>query len=298
MKLRCTTCLIFMTTFVAAMMGFSNARAIERTNVGVAFEIANDLPRIRLQYFGKTPNLDELSLMIRDRTVEILNDRIRFLEFSTSTSTEYRLLIRMGPKEQKCDGRANAAVRTAGFEIGFRFCLEGDDLSPDEEVHGYVKFRDKVSYFDPLPSEPERFMAQILLALQNAKYQDLVGGVFSNVVMATEAEFMPFEPVQWWLHKDREIMCLRRGSLLAVENTFPLPGSPPTPTTEEFMARVMEADKPGRTVSMSMPSENHGLDALIRAADPSEVSVERIFVKLYRRSCPAQPTPGDQTSFD
>lgn len=256
------------------------ARAQEKTEVGVTFELTD--PRYTDEF--RDENIPDLKAEVATAIAGALDDKIRFLDFSTNQEASYRLTVHLG--------RAERSQARGPAEFGFHLLLTGPEVR--EDATHYLVFRTKDQYSSPI-GDRSALVREIELKLKQADHHELVRGVLRHVAMAEDGDFYRRQrQVGWIVHRNRAALCVDRDSRLVVLNAFQFLGQK---THHPFEARVLDVDRPdGGIVSIAVSSKDPEMIDELKETDPLEVEVERVFLIEYRRFC-RQPVRGDEVDF-
>ena len=201
----------------------------------------------------------------------VLNDKIRFLKFTTSAAAAYQLTIKLDRQE---GGNTNFAS-----EFEFFLSLTGPGVHDEGGKPPYIVFRGKDDYSNPFFSV-EAAVTAIATAVRGADHGPLVA-VLKQVAMAEGGEFVP-QPVGWRIARDRAEYCLDVNSRLRIWTVFPLGFDPPR---DVFEGLVKETRVAGTLLSVVDPKVNEAMVPLLSTLPASEIHVEKVYVIEYRRDC-------------
>jgi hypothetical protein len=274
--------------FLAAMP----ALAADKTLVRVAFML--DDPH----YTDEFTDAD-LSNLKRDAAEAIagaLRERFRFLDFAAQDdpASEYSLSVELGRAE---GGGADVA------EFGFHFSLTGPEV-PDD-VGSYLIFRDKEHYRDAI-GEREALVEEIRARIEQISRDGLISDLLRYVSIAEVGEFRGGEPPIWLIDRDRSSLCITRKAFLEVLTILPVANL--GQVRESIPARVMElvttddSNDNGarlrlRSRIIATPADESDVVDRLRAANATDVRIERVFVVAYDPICPPRPIPASQVDF-
>lgn len=261
------------------------AWAQAKTEVGVVFLLPD--PRYTDEF--RNEDIPGLTASAAAAVAGALDDKIRFLDFSTNPNARYRLTVRLD--------RAEGSRAEGPAEFGFHLSLKGPEVG--EDARGYLVFRTKDEYLSSIGDQPA-LVREIELKFKHEldnNHTMLVKRLLKYVAIAENGDFYRQQQrIRWIIHQNRSALCLDKESRLQVRNAFPdIFGET---VHHAFEAQVLDVDRQDDAiVSRPVTSRDDEMIEELMAADPPEVvEVERVFVIDYRRYC-RQPISGDGVDF-
>jgi len=267
------------------MAALHNVVAAERTAVRVGFELTDK------HYTDEftDPELEKLRADVATDVTQLLNDRVRYLDFRTDGEAAYRVTLRLG--------RADGAAAAGPADFGLFYSLDGPDVPANTRV--YVLFRGKDKFSEGIDGEELRSAIKASVASTlTGNFDETIQKILQFVPMKGVGEFRREPALSWVIHEDRAELCIDSATRLEVKSSFPEAGGT---INFPFPATVIESDIAGNEILTV--ADEHAADpapTMLRAlgtAAPDTVKVEVVRVLLYRHRCPQASIPPDQASF-
>jgi len=250
------------------------ALAVDKTEVGVVFELTD---KHYLDEF-KDSQVPVLLDSAAAAAAEALNEKIRFLQFTTKPTAAYRLTVKLD--------RAEGSASDAPAEFGFHISLSGPDVRDDAKT--YIKFRDMEHYSDLFVAVDD-LVNEIKLRLEQADHAPLVAGVLKYIAIAQGGQYVP-QPPRWVVATDPAAYCIDVDSRFKIWNKFPASSDV---SRAGFEATEKESNLPGQLLLYADQSVDPELIDKLKGMTAGDLQVQQIYILVYHRFCTQPVAPAN-----